>query len=81
MSIYTNITLKRVPPPFISAGTIISCFTCKGTGKESSMHGNVICIHCDGTGRDPLPFSEVFDRMTAIKIYYDAHFAGKFYYE
>jgi hypothetical protein len=34
------------------------------------MHGEHICIHCDKTGRDPIPFSELFTIMEAKFIYH-----------
>lgn len=34
------------------------CNTCLGKGTERSMYGNITCIHCDGTGRTPIPLME-----------------------
>lgn len=45
---------------YVDAADLITCQRCTGTGKWLSMHASTNCVFCDGTGRDPIPFTEIF---------------------
>lgn len=56
--------------PIANWGWGVNCSICKGDGTRGSkivagnVHKFVLCDNCSGTGRDPIPWSEVFSGWT-----------------
>ena len=54
--------------PHIGGPHLVTCWVCRGTGKQQGMYDDLMCFSCEGTGQDAIPWTELIQpsRVAAL---------------